>query len=324
MVKNKDGGRALNGITFSVVVPLYNKMRYIEKTVQSVLKQTFQDFEIIIVDDGSKDDSYKVVCDIAKENKKVKVIKQENTGVAVARNTGIENAVGDYIAFLDADDLWKENYLETIYSLINKYTQSDIFVTAYDIFFSDNKINHSTVKCPDDGIEKSYWKTFANTYDFVWTSATTIRRQALIEAGMFTPGEKIGQDLDMWARVACNNPLVAWSSKSCVIYNRSADENARTRVKVAYPKAFLTVLEKEMKNSRWSEEERYWMGKKYDKKMIVYVFTTIMAGKRKEARTILKKWSMERHYQLIPILFVASFLPNFINKFAYKIRLKVF
>ena len=87
---------------FSVVIPLYNKEHYIGKTLKSVLNQTFQDFEIIVVNDGSTDHSLDAARSIKSD--RVQIISQENAGVAVARNTGIEHASAEYIAFLDADD----------------------------------------------------------------------------------------------------------------------------------------------------------------------------------------------------------------------------
>ena len=104
---------------FSVVIPLYNKEHYIEKTIRSVLAQTCPDYEVIVVDDGSKDSSLALAKKI--EGGNIRVIAQENQGVSVARNTGILNASGKYICFLDADDEWRPDYLATIQSLTDKY-----------------------------------------------------------------------------------------------------------------------------------------------------------------------------------------------------------
>lgn len=309
---------------FSVVIPLYNKEHYIANTINSVLNQTFQDYELIVVDDGSKDNSYEVAKAAQSQSERVKLIHQENQGVAVARNIGVENARGEYIAFLDADDCWYPNYLETIDALIKNFPESDIFVTSYRIVMGNKNYRFSAHLSDEPVLLPSYWLTFENAYDTVWTSATVIRRAAIIEVGMFTPGEKIGQDLDLWARVARNNPLVAYSPKVCVDYYRNAEQNARTRVKIAYPQAFLKVLTEEMANNRWTEGDKKWMRKKYNKKMIVYVFTSIIAGERKKARSILKEWKHEYNNKYILPLYCASFLPNCINRFAYKIRMKIF
>lgn len=310
---------------YSVVIPLYNKEHFIEKTVQSVLSQTLQDFEIIVVDDGSSDRSFEIVRKIKSE--KLKIITQMNQGVSVARNTGIENASGTYIAFLDADDEWNNDYLETIDELTRLYQKSDIYVTAYAVHMGNGKINYSTQKFPEKGCLESYWLTLAKGYDFVWTSATVIRKEALLSAGCFKPGEKIGQDLDMWARVARNNPRVAYSSKICVNYNRAAEQNARTRVKIAWANAFIHDLEEELANPNHTAEEIKAIQSKYDKKMTVYVFTCMLAGEKKRATEALKAWKGEKNIRrqiLKNALRIAGIMPTTVNRWIYCIRLKVF
>lgn len=312
---------------FSVVIPLYNKEKYICNTIQSVLNQSFSDYEIIIVNDGSTDQSLTKVKEMEWQSDKINVINQENQGVAVARNTGIMHAKGKYIAFLDADDKWRKHYLETIDGLTKKYDESDIFVTAYCIDMGNGKVNYSSQIKPIEGCLDSYWLTFKYPYDFVWTSATVIKREALIRAGCFKPGEKIGQDLDMWARVARNNAKVAYSSKICVNYNRAAEYNARTRVKIAYAQAFIKDLEEELANVSRTKEEHQMIQHKYDLKMTVYVFTCILAGEKKRAFEAMKLWKGGFSWKRCIIkmcLFISGLLPTFINQWVYSVRLKVF
>lgn len=310
---------------FSVVIPLYNKGIHVVHALESVLVQTFEDFEILVVDDGSKDDSLQYAKSV--DSPKVRVFHQENQGVSVARNVGIENAKGEYIAFLDADDVWHPNYLETIHKLTQMYAQSDIFVTAYEVLMKDGKKNLSARLEPEEGCLESYWLTLSQKYDFVWTSATTIRRETLVKAGMFKPGEMIGQDLDMWARVARLNPHVAYSSKVCVTYTRNAKENARSRVRIAWAGAFIKDLEEEMQKGTHSEEELDAIQRKYDLKMTVYSFTSIMAGEKKRAIEALRKWQgkkNQRNRMLRTGLKVAYYMPNGLNQGLYKLRLKIF
>lgn len=310
---------------FSVVIPLYNKEHYIEATIRSVLNQTCDDYELIVVDDGSKDNSLalarKYECD------RVRVIAQQNQGVSVARNTGIQNARGKFIAFLDADDQWRENYLATIQGLTDKYTESDIFVTAYAVDMGNGKINYSTRLEPETGLLPSYWLTLAKGYDFVWTSATVIRRDTLIRAGLFKPGEKIGQDLDMWARVARINPRVAYSNRICVQYNRAAEANARTRVRVAWAGAFLKDLEEELVNPARTSAEIASIQHKYDKKMTVFIFTAILAGEKERADKALREWKGSKNTTnrlLRAGLRIARWMPAWLNRFIFGIRMKVF
>ena len=312
-------------MTFSVVIPLYNKAHYIEATIRSVLNQTCTDYEVVVVDDGSTDDSLMLARRY--ESDRVRVISQKNQGVSVARNTGIEHARGKFIAFLDADDQWQADYLATIQGLTNRYPESDIFVTAYAVDLGSGKVHYSTRLEPETGILPSYWLTLAKGYDFVWTSATVIRRNTLLRAGLFRPGEKIGQDLDMWARVARINPKVAYSSRICVNYNRAAEANARTRVRVAWAGAFLRDLEEELVNPDRTLEEKRSIQHKYDKKMTVFIFTAILAGQKERAKQALRDWKGEKNATnrlLRSGLRIAMWMPGWVNRFVFGIRMKVF
>lgn len=310
---------------FSVVIPLYNKEKYIEATIRSVLDQSHQDFEVLVVDDGSTDGSLALAERFASD--RVHIIRQENQGVSVARNTGIEHASGEFVCFLDADDQWRPEYLATIDVLTEQYPESDIFVTAYAVNMGGGKVHYSTRLEPETGCLPSYWLTLARGYDFVWTSATVIRRETLIRAGLFKPGEKIGQDLDMWARVARINPRVAYSNHICVDYNRAAEQNARTRVRVAWAGAFLRDLEEELADPRRTLEERASIQRKYDKKMTVFIFTAILAGERKRAAQALREWKGEKNTYnrlLRTGLRIAMMMPAWVNRFVFGIRMKVF
>lgn len=121
---------------FSVVIPLYNKENFVESTIKSILDQTFTDFEILLIDDGSTDSSLKIASAFA--SSKIKIIKhQTNKGLSAARNTGIKTASAQYIAFLDADDCWENTYLESIASLITCYPSAKLFATNYMEIYSD-------------------------------------------------------------------------------------------------------------------------------------------------------------------------------------------
>ena len=123
-------------VNFSVVIPLYNKEAYVEKTLNSVLNQTYQNFEVIIVNDCSTDNSLNVVQKI--DDSRFKIIKHnKNKGLSASRNTGINAATHPYIAFLDADDYWDSTYLETILNLIKEYPDESVFATHYRENYND-------------------------------------------------------------------------------------------------------------------------------------------------------------------------------------------
>jgi len=116
---------------FSVIIPLYNKEKYIHQCIESVLNQKFKDFEIIIINDGSTDQSAQIVEKI--NDSKLQVYSQKNKGVSAARNLGVEKSSGKVIAFLDADDFWYPTHLDEIYSLHHEFPEASLFATAYEI-----------------------------------------------------------------------------------------------------------------------------------------------------------------------------------------------
>ena len=127
----------------SVVIPLYNKERQIAHTLRSVFAQTFQDFEVVIVDDGSTDGS---VAEVEKfTDSRIRLIRQVNAGVAAARNRGIEEAQGELIAFLDADDEWKPEYLATQYHLYQKYPECSVYACNYEFREYEGKVTPTII-----------------------------------------------------------------------------------------------------------------------------------------------------------------------------------
>lgn len=204
---------------FSVIIPIYNKEKEIKSTLYSVLNQTFSDYEIILVDDGSTDNSISIIKEI--QDSRIKFINQKNQGVSAARNTGIKNSSSDYIAFLDADDKWERTYLEEQYKLIHKYPQCNIFATNYYYLYTSgkkvaNKINYSNV-IKENGILENYFETAVNSQPPIWTSAVIIKKSQLDAIGGFPVGITSGEDLLTWAKLAYNNKI-AISSKCLSTY----------------------------------------------------------------------------------------------------------
>ena len=203
----------------SVIIPLYNKEKQIAKTLQTVLSQTYQNFEIIVVNDGSTDNSVDELKNI--EDRRIKLINQKNAGVSAARNRGIEEAKGDLLAFLDADDEWQINYLQTQYDMVQKFPDCSVFATSYEME-SDNgtiipivlKNIHFLDRC---GILTNYFEVAASSNPPLWTSATMVRKSALLSIGGFPVGVKSGEDLLTWACLAVKYKI-AYSLAVCATY----------------------------------------------------------------------------------------------------------
>lgn len=202
----------------SVIIPLFNKGFIISETLNSVLVQTFIDFEVVIIDDGSTDNSFEVVSQFS--DKRIKLFQQKNKGAASARNVGIEKATGELIAFLDADDYWFPNHLEELYQLYIDFPNCGVYCSKYQIKNTKNTLITPFFKgIPADfvGIVTNYF-TSNHPYKINITLNQLIPKKVLIEMGCFTEGVTNGQDLELWTKIALKYP-VAIHHKSTAIYN---------------------------------------------------------------------------------------------------------
>lgn len=179
----------------SVIIPLYNKEHFIGKTIQSVLVQTYTDYELIIINDGSTDKSLDIVKQFV--DHRIVCITQNNQGVSAARNAGIKIAKGEFIAFLDADDEWLPEYLEKMYQLTLRYPHYSVFCAA--------QTNRLIGTLPL-GVSIIHDHCMYNYIYF--TGSMLIKKQVFQETGLFREGIQLGEDRDMWLRVCCNNPTV--------------------------------------------------------------------------------------------------------------------
>lgn len=206
---------------FSIVTPLYNKEKYIAETIDSVLGQTFGDFEMIIVDDSSTDRSAEIVQYY--NDPRIKLSSKPNGGVSSARNFGIARAKGEIVCFLDADDLWEPRYLEEIASMVEKFPDVDFFCTAYNSFIGDvkNVVGHTNLKkfTTDEVLVTDFFAmSLKNKSSIALTSAVSIKRERLLKLDKwFNEAKSMGEDNDLWVRVALytkvaynNNPLMMY------------------------------------------------------------------------------------------------------------------
>lgn len=211
-------------VAVSVVIPLYNKEQYIERTIMSIISQTFQDFEIIIVDDGSTDGS--VVKAETWIDNRITVLKMEHKGASAARNKGILAAKAELITFIDADDEWKPQFLEKIMDLKEKYPECGAFATSYEIRLpTQKKIIPSIYQTPEkwEGVFTNYVEKTLKDLPII-SSAIAVRKQVFQEIGLFKEGEPLGEDQDMWLRIGMNYPI-AYKNDSYAIYYRGLENS---------------------------------------------------------------------------------------------------
>ncbi len=212
--------------TVSVIIPLYNKEPYISRTLNSVLCQTFQDFEIIVVDDGSTDKSAEMVKSFT--DPRILLIQQENKGVSVARNRGVKESNSNLITFLDADDEWEPKFLETILRLKENYPNAGLYSTAYKVCGQYGKMinfQYQTIPSPPwEGVLSNYFNFVTLDYSLI-TSAVGVPKEIFIELGAFSPGIRWSEDTDMWGRIALKYKI-AFSTYIGAIYHHDVVNNA--------------------------------------------------------------------------------------------------
>lgn len=220
VVDNDNYDSKHNENMISVIIPLYNKAASIATALDCVLAQTYQDFEVVVVDDGSIDEGVAVVERYT--DARIRLIRQSNAGVSTARNKGIAEARGEYVAFLDADDEWLPEYLSVQHGLAQKYSQCDVFATNY-IFrgFTGNKVATILRRLPSKARDfemSNYFEVAYSSHPPLWTSAVMVRKAALESIGGFPVGIRSGEDLLTWARLAVKYKI-AYTRHSLAIYN---------------------------------------------------------------------------------------------------------
>lgn len=194
---------------FSIVVPLYNKESYIRRTLESVVAQTFVDYELIVVDDGSTDDSYAVASNFLAGNTNNKIVRQKNMGVASARNNGVLFSHGDYICFLDSDDWWEPSFLEEMDGLIRNYPNAGLYGTGFYLIKSGKK-KVAPIGVNDDFHSGyiNYCQTYARTLCMpISSSSVAIPRAVFDEFGGFRIGISLGEDFELWIRIALKHKV---------------------------------------------------------------------------------------------------------------------
>lgn len=184
---------------FSIIIPVYNKAEYLDRTLKSVLSQSFDDYEVVLVNDGSTDDSLEVMSSM--KNHRIKIINKKNGGVSSARNAGISNASGEWITFFDADDIMYADALQIYNKLIEDYPQYDVIVAATDQsqkqYPSTNEIR--IIEDYDYENAASYAK---HGFSLVNTDCICIRRTLLDKVGYFNEEYTHGEDQDLWIRLS--------------------------------------------------------------------------------------------------------------------------
>lgn len=230
---------------FSVVISVYNKAGLVKETIKSVLQQSVQDFEIIIVNDGSTDGSEAVITAIA--SPKITYLSlAKNKGAGAARNMGIKAATAEYIALLDGDDLWAPHYLAEITALINVFPQHYIFATAVlkEHKHKTTLNSYSFEKHTEQPfLDLDYFSSsYKNT--LLTSSSTVIHHTVFKNIGYYDETIKSGQDTDLWIRIGMAY-RVGFSKKPAVTYRYAPQSLYKSTRSVKNKPDYLNYLEEE-------------------------------------------------------------------------------
>lgn len=283
----------MNEIYFSIVIPLYNKQNSIVATLQSVLAQTYTNYEIIVVDDGSTDDSANVAeatlreCKVYGVECRGRVIRVANGGVSSARNIGIMEAKGEYIAFLDGDDLWGRDYLKVSAKLIAEFPNAGIYGSASGLVINDVLTDETILYVGHRGWIENPWivgPPFS-------TSATIVDKKVFDVIGLFDERMTHGEDLDMWWRIVLKYPCVYEDIVHS--YYRVDAENSLMSKPIPLETHLPNFIDKYTEERANSETFR----KFFDKEMIYRLYPYLFDKKnRKKAKELASQldYSMQK------------------------------
>lgn len=235
-------------ICFSVVIPLYNKERSIIRTIESVLAQTLCRFELIVVDDGSTDNSASVIRKI--EDSRIRIIDKPNGGVASARNKGIEEATNEWIVLIDGDDYWLPNHLENLAKAIRMFPNKKCFYTGY----TTDRTNDFSLFSSKFAFVVSNYYALALEGHGMCSSCVCIHSSVFREGFMFRVGLTHGEDLDLWRRIVKAFEIVVVPRVTAVYSmgseNRAVRKIANPRKTIIWDLDFTLISDE--------QEERYF------------------------------------------------------------------
>ncbi len=237
-------------LSISVIIPLFNREKYIQRALRSAISQILSAHEVVVVDDGSTDHGAELVRSIA--DPRVRLISQENSGVGAARNRGAAVATGNLLAFLDADDEWCTGFLQALHKLFFRFPQCGIYSTAFSIIEPNGRS-----WCPSEssfpdyaymGILDDYFMSVMDT-DLFCSSSVAVPAKIFHETGGFARCIALGEDLDLWARLALDYS-VAFSAYPLAMYHKEADGRACARHKHSGEKLVVNHLRQLLEEGR--------------------------------------------------------------------------
>ena len=228
-------------IKFSIIIPTFNRAHMIHPAIESVLNQTYKDWELIIIDDGSTDKTKDIIDKYIEKDNRVKYLHQKNKERSAARNNGIKNAKGDWICFLDSDDVYHTTHLEEFKNLIN---QKDLKRGLYFSGLSYGKYSENF---------EEYDLTHKNNIEFIVLNTIGTPRacihKSIILKHQFNEKIRIGEDRELWSRILKNHPLY-WHNKKTFIEMEHPNRSVNLGTEIENLKTVKLILKSNKKNIR--------------------------------------------------------------------------
>lgn len=233
----------------SVVIPAYNAMAYLPETIANVLNQTYTDFEVLVINDGSTDKTPEWVAQI--DDARLRLVSQTNLGLAGARNTGIREAKGEYLAFLDADDLWESTKLAQQVQVLDNHPKVGLVYTWVTYINEQGNSTGKLVNNKSNGTEGDVWQKLTESNLVECGSVAMVRRECFAECGVFDCNlGSFVEDWDMWLRIARVYHFKV--IKQPLVYYRQVTGSA-SRNWSAMAKSYQLVIEKAFANATWQD-----------------------------------------------------------------------
>jgi glycosyltransferase involved in cell wall biosynthesis len=281
----------VNDIAISVIIPLYDKGPYIKRTINSILQQTIQNFEVVVVDDQSHDDGPAIVKSI--QDPRIILIEQDHRGVSATQNHGVEVARSDFIAILGADDEFSSpKHLETLIRLRKKFPDAGLYATTYKTMEMGNVIMTPIIRAippaPWEGLIPNYFQ--AAMYGMPFNACCVgISKRIFIEMGGFLPGIQWGEDEDLWLRIALKY-RIAFSWDGEILWHREASNRiGNTLNLIAFEREpVVTQALTALKNNSVSTADIPFLKEFIAKFELTRALWNIKRGNAKEARKILR------------------------------------
>ena len=213
----------------SIVMPVYNAEKFLSQSIESVLKQTYTNFELIIIDDYSTDNSAKIIKELLKSDRRIKLVSNEqNCGVAYTRNRGIEYANGDWVAFIDSDDMWQKDKLKKQVELLNYFDNEPILIYTGSSFIDENNKPYKFImQVPKTVTYKELLKQ-----NIISCSSTLVKKQALSNVKM--QYDNMHEDFLTWLKILKKYNVYAYGiNEPLLIYRISRNSKSGNKIKAA-------------------------------------------------------------------------------------------